>query len=222
MKILAVADYEEKCLWGKWSTEMEARLSDVDLVLSAGDLSSYYLEFLTEKLNIPLVYVPGNHDTGYIENPPKQCINADGKIIDMRLNGDNDVQTVRIMGLGGSMRYKDCPYQYSEDEQQRRVTKLLHAIDTNEVVNMADVNVFLTHAPCKGYGDIDDPVHRGFNCFNELLDKWKPQLHCYGHVHEEYNSFGGQNSNTTGFIRLINHPSGTHLVNCYGYQFIVI
>ncbi|HVH54112.1 MAG TPA: metallophosphoesterase, partial [Actinomycetota bacterium] len=33
-----------------------------DLVLSAGDLPFDYLEYLVTVLNVPLLYVPGNHD----------------------------------------------------------------------------------------------------------------------------------------------------------------
>lgn len=222
MKILVVGDYEEKCLWGKWTAEMAAKLSDVDFILSLGDLSSYYLEFLTEKLNIPLVYVPGNHDIGYIDNPPKRCINADGKIIDLRLNSDNVVQLVRITGLGGSMRYKDGHYQYSEEEQQSRVEKLLYDLDNNKKIETPDVKILLTHAPCRGYGDMDDLAHRGFDCFNKLLERWKPQVHCYGHVHQEYNDYIVHTMEADGFNRLLNHPSGTHLINGCGYQFIIV
>ena len=33
-----------------------------DLVVSCGDLPFDYLEYLVTVLNVPLVYVPGNHD----------------------------------------------------------------------------------------------------------------------------------------------------------------
>ncbi|MDE6590699.1 MAG: metallophosphoesterase, partial [Oscillospiraceae bacterium] len=43
-----------------------------------------------------------------------------------------------------------------------------------------------THAPARGLGDIDDVCHRGFECFRELLDRYHPLYHCYGHVHLQY------------------------------------
>ena len=55
MKILLVADREERALWGAWSEDMRQRLSDVSLILSAGDLDPAYLEFLVTMLNVPLV-----------------------------------------------------------------------------------------------------------------------------------------------------------------------
>ena len=43
MKILAVADEEEKILWDYYDPE---KTKDVDLIISCGDLSPHYLEFL--------------------------------------------------------------------------------------------------------------------------------------------------------------------------------
>ena len=42
MKILLVADREEKRLWGDWSQHTREALSEVKLVLSAGDLDPDY------------------------------------------------------------------------------------------------------------------------------------------------------------------------------------
>jgi len=38
------------------------RFGDVELVLSCGDLPYYYLEYIVSMLNVPLLYVHGNHD----------------------------------------------------------------------------------------------------------------------------------------------------------------
>ena len=62
MKILAIADTEERCLWECFRKE---RFEGVDLILSAGDLDPDYLEFLVTVINKPLIYVRGNHDDRY-------------------------------------------------------------------------------------------------------------------------------------------------------------
>lgn len=56
-RVLAVADELDDTLDG-------ARLRRLrpDLVLSAGDLPFEYLEFIVSTLDVPLLYVPGNHD----------------------------------------------------------------------------------------------------------------------------------------------------------------
>ena len=114
MKILMLADTEESALWDDWSKETAARLSDTGLILSAGDLDADYLEFLVTMLNVPLVYVRGNHDGDYDRKPPEGCMNADGRIV--------EVEGLKILGLGGSMRYKEnADGMYSEEEMRKRI-----------------------------------------------------------------------------------------------------
>lgn len=159
MRILLIADYEEKELWGKWSAVMEDKHSKVNLILSADDLNANYLDFLTDRLRVPLVYVPGNHDYNYVEKSPKRCIDADGRIIDFMIGKEK----VEIIGFSGSMRYKEGPFQFSEVQQRERVRKIaeqLAACRSDDNV----IKIMLTHAQCRGYGDMEDLAHRGFEC----------------------------------------------------------
>ena len=198
MKILVIADHEEKALWDDWSEEMAEQFSDIDLILSAGDLDADYLEFLVTMLNVPLVYVHGNHDESYQKNPPQGCIDADGKIVEIKC-GDPSGR-IRILGLGGSMRYNDdAPYMFTKQGIKGKMK------------GQGAFEILLTHAPCKGCGDLEDLPHQGFACFNDLLNKRRPGLHVYGHVHRAY---------TEDFRRTINHPSGTLLVNADNYYVI--
>ena len=102
MKILLIADEAEPMLWEHLDKK---RLEGVDMILAGGDLPASYLSFLTCFTTAPVVYVPGNHDAIYETKPPQGCLNADGRII--TVNG------VRILGLGGSKRYKPGPYMYT-------------------------------------------------------------------------------------------------------------
>jgi len=223
MKILLVADHEDAELWGSGSKELKNKLMGVDLVLSAGDLNSNYLEYLADNIKAPLVFVPGNHDQGYKSTPPKRCINADEKIIEFSIMREGESINVRIFGVGGSMRYKDGPYLYSEEEQSRRVQKLMRTARKNArkkgYTKNAGLDILLTHAPCRGYGDMQDIPHRGFECFNDFLYELKPKIHCYGHIHEEYNSIS-PTTDGKGFQRVLKHPSGTTLINGSDYCFI--
>lgn len=227
MKILLIADHEEKFLWDDWTEASAKMLSDVSLILSAGDLHPLYLEFLVTMLNVPLVYVRGNHDILYDEKPPEGCEDADGEIVEVIAGVGDSKRKLRILGLGGSMRYKDdAGEMYTEDEMQIRIRKAERAIKKRKASDLffrsengagssderrrPAFDILLTHAPCRGYGDMDDLPHRGFECFNWLLDKYSPKLHCYGHIHQEYG----------GLRRKIKHPSGTLLINGSGYLII--
>ena len=221
MKILMIADHEEKAFWDNWSAQTAERLADVGLILSAGDLHAGYLEFLVTMLNVPLVFVRGNHDSSYRKNPPEGCIDADGQIVEVTFGGSSP-HKIRILGLGGSMRYTDDdPYMYTEKEMKKRIAAAGRVSLKEAVKNLitdrsaGEPDILLTHAPCRGYGDLDDMPHRGFECFNDLLDKYHPKLHVYGHVHRAYSAGTGDGSQ--GFRRVISHPSGTTLINASGY-----
>ena len=98
MKILAIADEESKYLWDYFE---KSKLEGIDLIISCGDLDPRYLSFLATFTSAPVLYVHGNHDDKYERIPPDGCICIDDKIYVH--------EGVRIMGLGGSMRYKPGP-----------------------------------------------------------------------------------------------------------------
>lgn len=197
MKLLIVSDHEEKALWDYYHKD---RVKGVDLMISLGDLKADYLEFLVTMVNKPLLYIPGNHDTQYVVKPPEGCDLIDGDVYDFR--------GLRILGLGGCMRYKDGPYQYTEAQMARRIRKL-----APKITLMGGFDVLVTHAPAKGFGDLQDLPHNGFSCFNELTEKWNPKYHFYGHVHREY--VGGKPVDFTA-------PCGTRIFNCSGYRIVEI
>ena len=173
MKILAVSDMESKSLWDYYQPGM---LDDIGLILSAGDLDSSYLSFLVTMAHCPLLYVHGNHDTNYPKRPPEGCICIEDKIYVH--------DGIRILGLGGSMKYNQGLYQYTEKEMSRRLFRL-----TFPLLYHKSFDILLTHAPVRGIGDQEDLCHRGFECFGPLLDKYRPAVMIHGHVHQAYSAF---------------------------------
>ncbi len=192
MKVLAIADVEERCLWDYYSEE---RFKDVDLILSAGDLDADYLEFLVTVVNKPLLYVRGNHDDAYAKHAPGGCICVEDSVYVW--------QGVRIAGLGGSINYRHGANMYSEQEMERRARRL-----NLKIRAVGGVDILLTHAPAYGVGDLDDLPHRGFECFNSLLSRWRPDFMVHGHVHKNYDF---------DFKRTRVLECGTQVVNAYGY-----
>ena len=171
MRILAISDEPSGRLWGDLCREA---LAGIDLILSAGDLPARYLSFLTCFTNAPVVYVHGNHDDRYLKEPPEGCLCADGKIL--LVNG------VRILGLGGSIRYRpDGIHMYSEKEMASRIASL-----RGKLRSTGGFDILLTHAPIRGLGDQEDLCHRGFECFGPLLGTYRPAVMVHGHVHQAY------------------------------------
>ena len=188
MNILALADTESKALWDFYDSN---RITDTDLILSCGDLNPEYLSFLVTCTNLPLLYVHGNHDEHY-RKEPDGCICIDDRIY---------VQDgIRILGLGGSIRYRDGKYMYSEKEMQRRI----HAL-SRQLHRYGGFDILLTHSPALGLGDWEGPAHRGFECFISLMDKYKPKYMVHGHVHMTYG---------VNIPRRLPH-GGTTIINAY-------
>ena len=172
MKILAVSDEECPALWDHF---VRGRLDEYDLILSSGDLKPAYLSFLVTMSKARLLYVHGNHDERYLSNPPEGCECIDDHLV--VYNG------VRILGLGGCLRYHPGPFQYTEAQMRRRIAKLRLALWRS-----GGVDIVVTHAPPRGLGDRDDPAHIGFQALLDLVDKYHPQYLLHGHVHLRYNT----------------------------------
>ena len=98
MKILVIADEECASLWDFFD---KSKVEDIDLIISCGDLDPRYLSFLVTMTTVPVLYVHGNHDGKYEYIPPEGCTCIEDDIF--------VYEGVRILGLGGSMRYTKGP-----------------------------------------------------------------------------------------------------------------
>lgn len=106
---------------------------------------------------------------------PLGCINVDGRI--------EDARGLRIAGLGGSVRYREGPNQYSQHEMRARARRIRRQSRRRQLRDGRGVDVLLTHAPPEGVGDGDAPAHRGFAAFVDLVQTLSPRLLVHGHVH---------------------------------------
>lgn len=170
MKILAVADLESPLLWDHFDKRY---LDGIDLILSCGDLKPQYLSFLATFTHAPVLYVHGNHDGSYTETPPDGCICIEDEIY--VYNG------VRILGLGGSMRYKPGRHQYTQKQMCQRVRKLWWRLWRRK-----GFDILLAHSPAYRVNDGEDMPHTGFAVFCRLMEKYKPAVFVHGHVHMNY------------------------------------
>jgi len=170
VKILTISDKECDALWDYYTP---GRLAEYDLILSCGDLKVEYLRFLVTMARCPVLYVHGNHDGAYAQDPPEGCDCIDGHIV--TYNG------LRILGLGGCRKYRSGPHQYTEAQMLWRIAKLKWRL-----YRLGGVDIVLTHAAPEGLGDSDDYAHRGFHCLRSLVEEFKPGYLIHGHVHMNY------------------------------------
>ncbi len=196
MKLLLVSDEESPYFWDYYRP---GKLDGIDLILAAGDLKAQYLSFLVTMGRAPVLYIHGNHDGSYEAFPPEGCDCVDGDLV--------CVKGLRILGLGGCPLYNYGPHQYTERQMRKRYRKLWWKLRRAK-----GVDILLTHAPARGYGDMDDPVHRGFEFFVDLMDKLQPRYMVHGHVHKNYH--------TQQVADL--HRGETTIINACGYRILEI
>ena len=170
MRILAVADAEAKYYYDYYQP---GKLQEFDLILACGDLNRAYLEFLVTMARCPVLYVRGNHDDRFAENPPEGCVCVEDQIYVH--------EGVRILGLGGSYKYRSGDNMYTEQQMRRRIRRLWFQLWRHK-----GFDILLTHAPARGINDFDSISHRGFECFVKLIDKYRPKYFIHGHIHKNY------------------------------------
>jgi len=164
VKILAVSDEVVERLY---SLCAGGHFNDIELIVGCGDLPYAYLENLVAFLNVPLFYVPGNHDPDY--NPQNALAHAEG--------GSNlDLKLIRhkkflIGGFGGSIRYRpDGTNQYSQAQAYLRAFRLLPRLSFNRANYGRALDILITHSPPFGIHDEETQAHRGLKAIN-----WHPK-----------------------------------------------
>ena len=187
MKLLLISDEESPYLWEYFKPGM---LDYVDAIISCGDLNPHYLSFLVTMCHAPLYYVHGNHDGRYEKTPPEGCVCIEDRIV--------KIGNLRVMGLGGCLRYSPGPHQYTESQMMKRILRLRWQLMLSK-----GVDIVVSHAPVRGIGDEEHISHRGFEAFQYVLKRYNPRYWFFGHVHTRY---GGQKSR-------VYHSGETVLIN---------
>jgi Calcineurin-like phosphoesterase len=188
VRVLAVSDQVDEALAADPGPARSA-----ELILACGDLPFDYLDTLMNALDVPLVFVPGNHDpdlsgyrsarnglvlrAGLPARPPwpDGSVNADGRVV--------DAAGLRVAGLGGCRRYSTGPNQYTDAQLARRAARLRAAARWHGLRDGRRVDVLITHAPPRGVGDDDDLAHRGFRVLHRLAGALRPAALLHGHTH---------------------------------------
>jgi Icc-related predicted phosphoesterase len=180
LKILAVCDEVDPRLYSSHTGRVPLQ-TNPDLILSCGDLPSYYLDYLVSKLDAPMYAVHGNHDA----SPPRE--GAEGFAhCGADWVGGRGIRTPRgvlLAGFDGCMRYNNGAYQSTEAEMRAAVHGLVPWLMMNRVRYGRYLDVLMTHAPPRGIHDERDRCHTGFDAYNWLIHKFKPRYHLHGHIH---------------------------------------
>jgi len=178
MKILAVSDQVEDRIY---ELIPQGHFQGTAMVLGCGDLPYEYLEYMVTLMNVPVFYVPGNHDPAYSSDRKEAhaagCTNLDLRAVEF--------DGLLLAGLGGSIRYRPgAPNQYSQGEAYQRAARLVPALLRNRRRHGRALDILITHSPPFGVQDDDSSAHRGLKAINWLLQSARPRLHLHGHLHD--------------------------------------
>ena len=207
MKILFVSD---KVVERLYSPTIAEQYKDVELIVGCGDLPYYYLEFILSMLNVPLVYVHGNHD------PEKEYL-SDGTAIEGPSGGVNlhcytqKEKDLLLVGLEGSIRYKRGRFQYTQREMWFNVFYMIPRLLVNKMVHGRYLDILVAHSPPYGIHNGDDRIHVGFKAFVWFMKMFKPRYLIHGHRH----IYNLTETTETQFM-------DTKVINIYPYKVIDI
>jgi len=177
VKILALSDEVVERLYSLCNT---GHFNDVELIIGCGDLPYPYLENIVTFLNVPLLYVPGNHDPKYSREDPKSYVEG-GSNLDRKLVR---IKTFLIGGLGGCIQYRpDGTNQYTQRDAYFRAFKMIPRLLLNRINYGRYMDILITHSPPLGIHDDDTRAHTGLKAINWLLQVAKPRYHFHGHTH---------------------------------------
>lgn len=225
IRILAVADTEDRALYDDYNSERWAK-ERVELIVSCGDLRPGYLDFLVSVFNVPCFYVRGNHDIAYGDTELGGCVSLHQRV--ERYKG------VTFFGLEGCRWYNGGPAQYTERQMWWKVFRAGRRLG-----GQGSIDVIVTHGPpricplpekrclcvrplpgtppanvgqtCyvdpeRRNWELADVPHRGFECFQKLALKLQPRFFLHGHTHLGYGA------------RPREFQLGqTRVVDCYGH-----
>ena len=177
MKILAVSDQVVERVF---TLTPQGHFNGVEMILGCGDLPYNYLEYLVSMLNVPLFYVPGNHDPVY-----------DLKFTSTRVEGGTNLDLkgtrakgILVAGFGGCIRYRpDGVNQYTQTEAYFRAYKLMSGLFWNRILYGRVLDILITHSPPYGIHDEETQAHRGLKAINWILHWAHPRYHFHGHTH---------------------------------------
>lgn len=205
MKILCVSDFVDPLIYNQ---NVKEAFSDIDAILCAGDLPMDYIDFIVSVFNKPTYFIFGNHNLkefhyyhkdgsintskyfeSYNTNSPghgatylgfKTIANYDLLVTDSRTGKKTPLL---LAGVSGSLKYNKGLNQYSDFQMKLKLIKMIPKLFINKIKYGRYLDVFMTHASPRHIHDHEDPCHKGFECYNWFIEKFRPAFMVHGHIH---------------------------------------
>jgi Icc-related predicted phosphoesterase len=167
-------------------------LPECDILIHAGDithsnvlqeqasfLNTKFLEWWREQKADLKYFIAGNHDKVFQEFP--QLINNETKIDylqdepnPMDSMGEVDFMMPNVWGSPWTPKYGDWAFMGDDKFLEHKYAQIPKGTD-----------ILITHGPPYGIMDINDVGrHCGSKALRDAVERVKPKLHVFGHIHE--------------------------------------
>ena len=186
MKLIAIADTH--------GLHRSLEIPDGDILIHAGDLTRHgsledVLEFNDFLGTLPHPYkivIAGNHDFCF-EKDRKACEELLTNCIYLQ-DQEVIIDGIKFYGSPWQPWFYDWAFNLQRGSEIRAKWELIPG----------DTDVLITHGPPYGIGDLTfQKEHAGCEDLLEIVEKIKPAVHIFGHIHEGY---GITSNKTTTFI----------------------
>ena len=191
MRLLCIADHVDPLIY---SNGLKERYGKVDMVLSAGDLTLGYYDFIIStseqaalfRLRQPSPGEPRASSASPAIHSPGDDRHALGKGRrgDMhRGKGGPGARGSSSRVSGGSIWYNGGENQFTDFTMFLTMLRLVPGMLWHRIFHGRFLDVLVTHAPPYGINDLPDPCHTGFRVFLWFMRTFKPRYLVHGHVH---------------------------------------
>lgn len=175
-----------------------------DLIIFAGDatgqgLHSEITKMLQWYAKLPFehkIFVPGNHDHGFEDNPAgyKQLCTDLG--IKLLVHESTEINGIKIFGSPWTPYFNDWAFNAGATIIEAAHYRKPFIGDLWATIP-ADTNILVTHGPPYDILDLcADGRHVGCQELRKVVETIKPDLHFFGHIHH---SAGQKHQNGTSF-----------------------
>ncbi len=173
-KILILSDYENSTFF---KNNADA-LSEIEFIISCGDLSAEYLEDIFNLLQKPLFYLKGNHGS--------KIKNRKIKYIGNKVFSQSGFVIAGVDGI----------WQRNSQNMIKTTEKIMKY--------RGNIDILVSHSPCEGIGDGTN-YHKGAPCLNKILRAKNIRYHFYGHNHLNYGGVRYIEENGIKFYNAFDH-----------------
>jgi uncharacterized protein len=207
MKILCVSDQIDPLIYNQNACKS---FPDIDVILCAGDLPMDYVDFIVSTFNKPTYFIFGNHNLNeyryyhknrtppaaqyqYVSSMATMASGHGAVYAGFRVIKNNDLSFIDpatgkktpllIAGVSGSLKYNNGLNQYTDAQMKRYLMSMIPSLILNKIRYGRYLDILLTHASPRHVHDQEDPCHKGFDCFNWFINKFKPSYLIHGHIH---------------------------------------